>query len=181
MQKDISQFFKITKEKNNKKKDELAVLFQPNLFVFTDGACQNNGKPNAIASWAVYFNENDPRNASELIIGRQTNQVAELTAIIKAFEILEKNKQLNQNIMICTDSIYAIRCATTYGEKYEKRCWIKKKPIPNVDLVKKAYYLYKNKNNIKFKHIKAHTGKTDFYSLGNDGADRLAVRTLNNN
>jgi len=182
MQKEICQFFKPTKKTNkvNKKKDE-PVLFQPNLFVFTDGACQNNGKPNAIASWAVYFNENDSRNASELIKGRQTNQVAELTAIIKAYEILEVNNQLNLNIMICSDSIYAIRCATTYGEKCEKRCWIKKKPIPNVDLVKKAYYLYKNKNNIKFKHIKAHTGKTDFYSLGNDGADKLAVKTIIDN
>ena len=191
MQKEICQFFKPTNKTNkvnkvnkvntvNKKKDE-PVLFQPNLFVFTDGACQNNGRSNAAASWAVYFKKNDHRNTSALIVGKQTNQVAELTAIIKAYEILEVNNQLNENIMICSDSIYAIRCATTYGEKCEKRCWIKKKPIPNVDLVKKAYYYYKNKNNIKFKHIKAHTGKTDYYSLGNDGADRLAVRTLNNN
>ena len=76
------------------------------MFVFTDGACQNNGKPNAIASWAVYFNENDSRNASELIIGKQTNQVAELTAIIKAYEILEVNNQLNENITICDKILY---------------------------------------------------------------------------
>ena len=182
MQKEIAEFFKPTKKTNivNKKKDE-PISVRSNLFVFTDGACQNNGKPNAIASWAVYFNENDSRNTSELIIGKQTNQVAELTAIIKAYEILEVNNQLNQNITICTDSIYAIRCATTYGEKCEKSCWIKKKPIPNMDLVKKAYYLYKHKNNINFKHIKAHTGRTDFYSLGNDGADKLAVKTINDN
>ena len=66
MQKEICQFFKPTNKSNkvnkvntvNKKKDE-PVLFQPNLFVFTDGACQNNGRSNATATWAVYFKKND--------------------------------------------------------------------------------------------------------------------------
>ena len=29
--------------------------------VFTDGACSNNGKPNAKAGLGVYFGENDQR------------------------------------------------------------------------------------------------------------------------
>ena len=32
--------------------------------VFTDGACRNNGKQNAIAGIGVYFGENDIRNVS---------------------------------------------------------------------------------------------------------------------
>ena len=55
---------------------------------------------------------------------------------------------------------------------------IDKKPIPNQDLVKKAYYLYKNKKNIVLKHIKAHTGKQDEYSLGNEMADKLANKAI---
>ena len=50
--------------------------------------------------------------------------------------------------------------------------WIEKKP--NLELVKKAYNIYKNKYNVQFEHILAHTGKKDRHSIGNDGADRMA-------
>ena len=83
MQKDISQFFKTTNKKNIKKDDN--IQFRPDIYVFTDGACQNNGKPNAAASWAVFFDKNDPRNASQLIIGKQTNQNGELEALLNCF------------------------------------------------------------------------------------------------
>ena len=42
---------------------------------------------------------------------------------------------------------------------------------PNLELVKKAYNIYRNKYNVTFKHIMAHTGKQDRHSIGNDGAD----------
>ena len=32
------------------------------IYVFTDGACSNNGKINAKASIGIYFKDNDPRN-----------------------------------------------------------------------------------------------------------------------
>ena len=73
--------------------------------------------------------------------------------------------------------MYAIRCITRYGEKNEKLEW--KKPIPNIELVKEAYELFKNKLNIKIIHIKAHTGLTDIHSLGNQEADRLANLAIN--
>ena len=40
--------------------------------------------------------------------------------------------------MIYSDSKYSIRCCTTYGEKLYKLNWKKNKPIPNIELVKKA-------------------------------------------
>lgn len=42
------------------------------------------------------------------------------------------------------------------------------------NMVRKAYETYKNINNVIFVHIKAHTGKDDIHSMGNDNADRLA-------
>ena len=45
-----------------------------NIRVFTDGACSNNGKPNAKAGLGVYFSEKDPRNVSKRVIGKQTNK-----------------------------------------------------------------------------------------------------------
>jgi hypothetical protein len=34
--------------------------------------------------------------------------------------------------------------------------------------------LYKDKQNVQFIHVKAHTNNTDIHSFGNDNADKLA-------
>ena len=57
--------------------------------IYTDGACTNNGRKNAKAGYGIYFGENDPRNTSGLIEGiKQTNNVAELTAILYVYDIV---------------------------------------------------------------------------------------------
>ena len=95
--------------------------------VYTDGACSNNGQKGAMAGLGVYFGENDYRNCYERIDGKQTNNTAELKAIIRAVELLERDIAMGTVINIYTDSDYAKRCCTSYGEKLEKVCWIKKK------------------------------------------------------
>lgn len=150
--------------------------FIPNLYVYTDGSCSKNGKIGAQAGLGVYFGENDPRNLSKKVEGKQTNNVAEILAIIEAYNILENIILNDEKIMICSDSQYAINCCTTYGEKCDKNNW--QNEIPNKDLVQKAYNIFKDLNNIKFKHIPAHTGKTDIHSIGNYHADRLANEAI---
>ena len=54
-----------------------------------------------------------------------------------------------------------------------------KTSIPNVELLKKAYLLYKN-SGVEFMHINAHTGRQDVHSLGNEQADKLAVLAIDN-
>ena len=49
------------------------VVFDPDYYVYTDGACSNNGRENASAGIGIYFGENDARNASQRIIGKQSN------------------------------------------------------------------------------------------------------------
>jgi hypothetical protein len=81
-----------------------------------------------------------------------------------------------KNKVIVTDSEYVIKCATTYGEKLSKNDWkslTKDKEVPNLNLVKKIYELT-NKYDIKYKHIKAHTGNKDRHSISNYYADKLA-------
>mgnify|MGYP001193604047 CR=1 FL=1 len=148
------------------------------VYVYTDGACTNNGKPNARAGYGVWFGKDDERNVSESYIGTQTNNVAELLAIVKALTALKVEIENGQKVVIFSDSSYAIRCCTTYGEKCEKKNWTnpnnKSKPIPNVEIVKVAYGFCKKYKNIKFEHVRAHTGLEDEHSIGNDNADRLA-------
>lgn len=142
-------------------------------YVYTDGACSNNGKKTAKAGYGVYFGENDSRNVSKRIEeGKQTNNVAEMMGVIEAYKIIEKDIDNGKKVCIVSDSSYTLRCITSYGKKCKDKCW--KEDIPNKELVKYAYELFENKKNISFLHIKAHTQKTDIHSLGNEKADELA-------
>lgn len=150
--------------------------------VFTDGACSMNGSINAKAGMGIYFEENDKRNVSKRIEGKQTNNTAELSAIIHVFEILKTEIKNKYNITIYTDSEYCIKCCGSYGEKCEKNNWKKKNgEIPNVELVKKGYNLFKENKNVIIKHVKAHTGNNDYLSKGNEGADKLANLAIGEN
>ena len=44
------------------------------IHVYTDGSCHNNGRTNARAGYGVYFGENDSRNISKPLKGKQTNK-----------------------------------------------------------------------------------------------------------
>lgn len=148
--------------------------------VYVDGACTNNGKPNAKAGYGVFFSNNDSRNESNQVVGKQSNNTAELTAFIRAIEILSKEIENKEPINMYIDSEYVIKCATSYGSKLARNEWktSTNKIPPNVELVKKAYMLFHGKPNIKLHHIAAHTNKQDVHSMGNAGADRLACMAI---
>jgi ribonuclease HI len=150
--------------------------FEPDYYVYTDGSCSNNGKVNAVAGIGIYFGENDGRNVSQKISGKQSNNTAELGAILHLYTIIKEDILSGKKIGIVSDSEYAIRCVTSYGKKCEEAGW--KKDIPNKEIVKNVYDLYKDKSNVQFIHIMAHTGKTDIHSIGNDGADKLANNAI---
>ena len=145
--------------------------------VFTDGACSNNGKQNAKAGIGVFFEENDPRNVSRRVDGKQTNNTAELTAIVVVFDILREDIEQGKNIVIHSDSEYSINCMTKWGVKWAQDNW-SKKTIKNLELVKKGYELFQQFPNVSISHVKAHTESMDPLSVGNRGADRLANESI---
>lgn len=147
-------------------------MVEPDYYVYTDGACSNNGKEGAVAGIGIYFGENDSRNVSQRITGKQTNNMAELGALLHLYSIIEGDIRSGKQIGVVSDSQYAIWCVTTYGKKCEEAGW--KKEVPNKELVKRTYEAYKGFANVRFIHVMAHTGKGDAHSLGNEGADRLA-------
>jgi ribonuclease HI len=158
----------VTKKEVTKKENET------DYFVYTDGGCSNNGKRNAVAGIGLFFGVGDPRNVSRRIQGKQTNNTAELTAILEAYPLIEPDIVLDKHITIVSDSEYAIRCVTSYGEKCEKQGWPE---IPNRELVKRVYELYKD-TSVQFMHVDAHTNRMDPHSVGNRHADALATRAL---
>lgn len=163
----ITSFFNVIDAEQND-----TVKFVPDYYVYTDGACSNNGKDNALAGIGIFFGIDDVRNKSNKIKGKQTNNTAELSAIIETFYIIENDIVNCKKITIVSDSEYAIKCASSYGKKCSENNW--NVDIPNKELVKTAYEMYKDKVNIQFIHIKAHTSNTDIHSIGNDQADKLA-------
>lgn len=149
------------------------------IIVFTDGACSNNGKPSAKAGIGVYFDKEDIRNLSKRVDGKQSNNTAELSAVIEVFKVLKEEIDLKRDIIIYSDSEYTIKCCGSYGEKCKKKDWKNKKGyIPNHELVSELYELFIINPNVTINHVKAHTGLNDDLSLGNEGADRLANEAI---
>ena len=113
------------------------------------------------------------RNVSENLPGpRQTNQRAELTAILRALEIVPKYR----DVCIVTDSKYAIDCVTIWYINWRKNGWRTSagKAVENKDLVENILSKIEERNALKvqtaFEWIKGHA-----QNPGNVEADRLAV------
>ncbi len=155
------------------------IINEDSFIIYTDGACKYNGSQRARAGIGIHFSENNkisiPDISERLIYKKQTNNAAELMAILKSLEkCLEY--EIKQKIYIYTDSDYSMKCITLWYPE-----WIKKgnyKDRKNIDILHKIYDIYK-KLDIEFIHIRAHTGLNDKHSLGNDMADKLAVGSLN--
>ena len=148
--------------------------FVPDYYVYTDGACSGNGTDVATAGIGIYFGPGDVRNVSQKKDGTQTNNAAELTAIIETYPIIKRDIDKGVRVTIVTDSQYAIRCCSTYGRKCATRGW-DRQDIPNKALVRKAYETYFVTPTVQFMFVRAHTSATDIHSIGNRLADRLAT------
>ena len=148
-----------------------------NINIYTDGSCINNGKKNAKAGIGIYIS--DDFIISEKLIGKPTNQRAELYAILKALLIIDIINY--KNINIYTDSMYSINCVTKWVKGWLKNNWLdkRKKPVKNKEIIMNIYNILKNYSNIRLYHIEAHTNKTDIHSLGNNEADFLAKQSIN--
>jgi ribonuclease HI len=113
------------------------------------------------------------RNVSEPLKGnRQTNQRAELTAILRALDIAPRHR----DVTIVTDSRYAIDSVTVWFIKWRRNNWMTTdgKPVENKDLVESILIKIEERNllNVKtlFEWVKGHNRDP-----GNEEADRLAV------
>ena len=145
---------------NGVKKEERNIIK-----VYTDGSCINNGKKGSKAGIGIFFGDEDKRNVSrKLNLDRVTNNVAELSALIEALDIL---KNESRDVIIYTDSKYCILCCTSYGDKQRLKDWSDN--IPNKDLVMEVYNKYREKDNIRLEYVMGHS---NIYE--NEMADKLA-------
>lgn len=143
------------------------------LDIYTDGSSLKNGRAGATAGVGVFFGIGDPRNISERLHGEvQTNQRAELTAILRALQVVDAHEA----VQIITDSQYSINCATVWASSWEKNDWktSQGENVKNQDLVKAIRQRVRERERASgkttFKWVKGHS--TD---VGNQAADQLAV------
>jgi ribonuclease HI len=158
-------------------------------YIFTDGACSNNGRQGAKAAYAIVLwnfpDHEEPYGLADRVpqTEHKTNQRAELSALSKAFqEIQERN--IKDPITIYTDSDYGRRCIMEWGPQWKARGWRRtnasKKPIEHLDLLKPMIEFYEqNQHFVRIQHIAAHTGKKEFPYTGNALADTLATSLVN--
>tara|TARA_B100000282_G_C31603837_1_gene431404 strand:+ start:26 stop:661 length:636 start_codon:yes stop_codon:yes gene_type:complete len=148
--------------------------------IYTDGACKNNGSKKAgkvRAGIGVHFpsrNKVQIPDVSERLFGHLTNNVAELIAIRKSLELC-RDHGIHENIILYTDSGYALKCITAWYPQWVKQNTLKNKK--NLEILKDISDLLEIVS-VSFKHIKAHTGLKDEHSLGNARADDLANKCL---
>ncbi|MCJ1360701.1 MAG: hypothetical protein MMC33_010710 [Icmadophila ericetorum] len=143
------------------------------LRIHTDGSALRNGAEGALAGIGVYFGPNDKRNLSEALPGpRQTNQRAELTAILRALDTVPRDR----DVTIITDSRYAIDCVTNWYRNWKRNGWKTSagKPVENKDLVESVLAKMDERSALNsqtlFEWIKGHANHP-----GNVAADKLAV------
>lgn len=138
--------------------------------IYTDGSLiRRDGK--IYCGYGVYIPSMKIKKGYKLRKNPTINR-AELSAIIKAIKLSTKDKPLH----IFTDSKYSILIGTTTGNRYRENNYkIAGKDVLNKDLIKKLHKVRRG-HEIYYHHVRSHTKKNDRHSLGNEVADKLAVK-----
>ena len=138
----------------------------PQTGVFTDGGCVPNPGP---GGWgAVYVVDGKIVAEKHGHDPDTTNNRMELTALIEGSRLVPEGTA----VTVYSDSNLAVRTINEWAAGWEARGWKRKTgPVENVDLVRKAYGVYRKRPELDLKWIKAHVGFT-----WNEYADRLANR-----
>ena len=138
----------------------------PDTGIFTDGASEGNPGP---GGWgAVYVVDGDVVDEAKGADPHTTNNKMELTALIAGLGMAPADMTID----VYTDSQLIVNIVNTWADGWEARGWTKKSPGPiaNLELVKEAHALHKQKPHARIQWIKAHSGY-----LWNEYADALAT------
>lgn len=151
------------------------------IVAYTDGSLIKKGKE-IFCGYGIYFPNQEYKSVGRKFTHEPiTNNRAELYAILKTIIFTNKidnrrflsNQPRIKKLTIYSDSEYSVK---TYNEWLPK--WIQtKKEYMNADIINETLDHIKNANFlIKFVHVRAHTGQTDFHSVANDIVDKLAKK-----
>lgn len=131
--------------------------------IYADGACKGNPGPGGWGAWLTYNGKEKTLSGGESLT---TNNRMELTAVIRALELLKKPCI----VKVYTDSSYVQKGISEWIIGWKVRNWrtSDKKPVKNADLWKLLDTL-RDQHQIEWIWVKGHAG-----NLGNERADALA-------
>ena len=147
---------------------------------WTDGSARNT-KRGFRAGAGIFYGHGNSQNQGCAVLGKQTNQRAELTAVLRCIEREERE------VLVCTDSMYVVQGVTRGRFKRKRRAWYKNpgkaRFIDNADLWQKVDTVMREKGGkVMVKWVKGHAllhhivaGRTTEQDIwGNNESDRLA-------
>jgi ribonuclease HI len=126
--------------------------------IYTDGSCHTQLK---IGTWAAIIFV----NGQKFVIGghekETTHNRMELLGILRSVDFLKEKKMEKEEIVVYTDSQYAVNLKSR-REKLEKKDFTTNKgnEIRNLDLVKQ-FLTYSKDHHLIFKKVKAHSKDGD--------------------
>lgn len=138
------------------------------VYIYTDGACSGNPGKGGWGAILVYKNHRKEISGAD---ASTTNNKMELTAMIKALEMLKEPCEVEAY----TDSKYLCDSINNgWAESWQKNNWIKKdkKPALNADLWEKLLNLI-TKHSIQINWVKGHAGHPE-----NERCDTLATNEI---
>jgi len=134
------------------------------IIVSTDGSCLRN--PGGAIGWAWIAHDGGRFDSGGAASG--TNQVAELTALLRAIEAHPGDEPL----LIESDSQYAIRCASEWLDGWKRKGWRTASggAVKNLDLVQSIDRAIARRGGpVRFRWVRGHVGNPF-----NERADQLA-------
>jgi ribonuclease HI len=147
-----------------------SVANQPDVLLFTDGACSGNPGP---GGWAYILRH--PATGREKKAsggdGHTTNNKMELSAAIEGLRAIKADRP--RRVRLISDSEYVIRGLTEWVDGWIAKDWRRgKKPVKNVELWQELYALTRN-HNMSYEHVYGHAGHPE-----NEECDRMAVAAI---
>ena len=141
--------------------------------LYTDGAVSNNGYENAYGGWAWILTDGKVEllKSSGFIDG-STNNICELTAMIKGCQRANDETEPDEKIIVYSDSAYCVNC---YVQKWYRK-WLAngwktsgRQPVANRTLWEQLIPFFESEK-FTFQKVKAHSG-----NYWNEKVDKMAV------
>lgn len=137
------------------KKQDIYKLFKPNTFhIWTDGSYRPDG--NSSCAYLIFSHEEERVvHKSRYAFRGQTINQMELRAIGLALEYQEM-----ENVIIYSDSAYAISCLTIWRKVWINRNWMTPlgEPVKNRELIESIGRKLDSMKNVKFVKVSGHSG-----------------------
>jgi ribonuclease HI len=133
------------------------------VVIYTDGACSGNPGP---GGWAAILKWRDKEKTLSGAAPITTNNIMELTAVIRALEALKRPVP----VIVATDSRYVMDGITRWLKRWKQNGWqtTDKRPVKNVELWQQLDNAAA-RHVIEWRWVKGHSGDS-----GNERADKLA-------